>query len=238
MGLDDLLDELLEPGAVLLALEHLPVDGDLCVQGLLGVQEHLQLDHEGLALLAHLPDLAVAVVEGGLVASLVVLQLVVEFLDLLLQQGVASLQVGQFSSKVAELGAETFDLLLGISLLHALAGRLGLDLLDFEAVPGLHVVAVDVGQLVVFVADVADGRGELVLEEFAVLGGRVARSQGLKEDCYWQREMFYLELLDLVVVDTPDEVDLLQEGLDLVLVVDAVQGLLVEVGAGPLELAE
>ena len=82
--LDDLLDELLQARAVLLSLEHLAVDGDLGVERLqtfsysrpiqnlpylLGVEQHLQLYHESLALLAHLADLSVAVVESSLVGA-------------------------------------------------------------------------------------------------------------------------------------------------------------------------
>lgn len=85
---DDLLDELTKAGAVLLAFEHFAVDGDFGVERLFGIQEHLELDHESLALLSHLANLRVAVVERRLVRPLIVLQLVVQLLYLLLQQRV------------------------------------------------------------------------------------------------------------------------------------------------------
>ena len=86
MRLDDLLDELLESSPILLSLKHFSVDGNFGVECLLRVEQHLQLDHQRLTLFAHLSDGRIAIVQRCLVASLIVFQLVVQFLDLLLEQ--------------------------------------------------------------------------------------------------------------------------------------------------------
>ncbi|KAF1747289.1 hypothetical protein GCK72_023751 [Caenorhabditis remanei] len=223
VGLDDLFDKLLESSTVFFSLEHFSVDGNFGIEGLLGIEEHLQFDHEGLAFFAHLADLGISVVEGSFVGSLVVFQLVVELLDLFFKKGVAAFKVSEFSTQIGKLGTESLDLFLGVSLFHALSGRLGLDLLDLETVPGFHVVSVDVVDLVVFLTDVTNSRSQFVLEELAVLWSGITGSQ-----C--------LEVLNLVVMNTTREINLLKKSLNLVLVVNTVEGLLVQISTGSLKL--
>ncbi len=53
---------------------------------LLGVEEHLQFDHQRLALFTHLANLCIAIVQAGLIGALIVLELIVELLHLLFEQ--------------------------------------------------------------------------------------------------------------------------------------------------------
>jgi hypothetical protein len=53
---------------------------------LLGVEEHLQFDHQRLALFTHLADLRIAIIQCGFVSALIVFELIVELLHLLFKQ--------------------------------------------------------------------------------------------------------------------------------------------------------
>lgn len=194
-------------------------------QYLFGVEEHLELNHKGLAFVAHLADVSVSFVEGCFVGALVVFDLVVEFLDLLLEKRVAAFQVGELGAHLSEGDAELLDLLLGVVLLLDVAVGLGVDLLYAKFVPGLHIGAVGMGDLVIFRTDVTDGSSQLVLEVFAVLGGGVAVSKNN-------------EVTEFVAVNAVDVLAFLQKGLDLVLEVDTAERLLLDGAAGAGKLSD
>uniref|UniRef100_A0A915KQU4 Uncharacterized protein n=1 Tax=Romanomermis culicivorax TaxID=13658 RepID=A0A915KQU4_ROMCU len=113
--LDHLFDQLSQTFAILFALQHFAVDGDFGVQRLLGVQQHLQFDHQRLAFVAHLAYLGVAVVQGRFVLALVVFQLIT-----------------QFAAQIAQLNAQTFRFFLLVTGLHILTSRRGLDFLNLN----------------------------------------------------------------------------------------------------------
>ena len=91
---NNLFDELPKAWTVAFALEHLAINRDLGIERLqiqatlagckpraahlLGIKQHLQLDHERAALFAHLSNLVVFGVERVLVIALIVFDLVVE----------------------------------------------------------------------------------------------------------------------------------------------------------------
>lgn len=141
----------------------------------------------------------------------------------------SALKFGQLSAKVGHLGAESLDLLFLVSLLHVLTSALGLNLLDLELVPRIHVVAVSVHHLVVFVTNIANSIGQLVLEELAVLTGSVTSSEGLQFlDFLKKRSVPVSEKVLYLILDTLDEIDFFKKSCNLVLVVNTVKSFLVK----------
>ena len=221
----DALDDLLEALLLALALEQATIRVYLLLESGLHLGELVVVGHELLLATAEFANLGLLLVDERLAVLLLGEQQLLDLLDARVQLGIARLHVGDLASLIAHRRAQLACLLARNHGVGRLGASACLHLLDLHAIPLLHLGALVRVDLLVLVADLADGVGQLALEELARVEADV-------------QEALLTQVLELLRVHLAQEAELLLEAVLLVLELHTLQCLRVELGRDALDLAE